>query len=142
LLIDGSVSIDGPGANRLAVSGNGASRVFEIGGGIFNALSNYDSTGYGQFDPSTLTVTNGFIGFNTSKGGPGSAGLGGGIYSDATASLNLVSSLVSFNQAGPQPIATSIGKADSAHPRCMKAAASFILACGAQAPYSLSRYPG
>jgi hypothetical protein len=73
------------------------------GGGIFNALSNYGSSGYGQLDTSAVTAANVFIGFNTAQGGLHSAGLGGGVYIGAASDLSSTSSLVSFNAADGAP---------------------------------------
>jgi hypothetical protein len=60
----------GPGAG---FAGLGA------GGAIFNALGNYDSSGYGPFDASVVTVTDSQIDQNQSQGGGGGNGAGGGI---------------------------------------------------------------
>jgi len=85
LLVDKSLTINGAGADLLAVDGNATSRVFQIGsvksvtisalmirngqgglgGGIFNA------------DSATLTITNSTLNGNT-------AGLGGGVFNAGT----------------------------------------------------------
>ena len=75
LLINHSVTIDGPGANELSVSGNNSSRVFEVAGG--------------QVAISGLTITD----------GQEVAANGGGILVDAGATLNLDQVVVSGNSA-------------------------------------------
>jgi hypothetical protein len=74
LAINGSVNIDGPGANHLAVSGNDASRVFDIGGSANVSISG-------------LTITD------------GQATTGGGILLEGSASLSLNKSTLSDNEA-------------------------------------------
>ena len=75
LPINHSVTIDGPGANELSVSGNNANRVFEIA--------------TGQVAISGLTITDGHE----------LAANGGGILVDAGATLNLDQVVVSGNSA-------------------------------------------
>ncbi|MDQ3864158.1 MAG: LamG domain-containing protein, partial [Actinomycetota bacterium] len=98
-----SLTINGPGANKLAVSGNNASTVFDIplasvtingltikngesgganGGGIYNASG------------SLLTLNNSTVSSNISS----VSGSGGGIYNRGTLTLN--NSTVSGNTAG------------------------------------------
>ncbi len=70
LLVNSSITISGPGANNLAVNGNGKSRVFHVASGKTATISG-------------LAITNGNSGSNT----------GGGIYNDhATLTLNEVRS--------------------------------------------------
>ncbi|MFI5458684.1 MAG: beta strand repeat-containing protein [Isosphaerales bacterium] len=76
LLISDSVTINGPGANHLSVSGNSSSRVFEIAGGQNVAMNG-------------LTITNGQT----------VAANGGGILIDAGATLNLDQVVVANNSA-------------------------------------------
>ena len=75
LLINHSVTIDGPGANELSVSGNNSSRVFEVAAG--------------QVAISGLTIAD----------GQEVAGNGGGILVDAGATLNLDQVVVAGNSA-------------------------------------------
>ena len=82
LLINHSVTIDGPGANELSVSGNDSSRVFEIAAG--------------QVAISGLTITDGQT----------VAANGGGILVDAGATLNLDQVVVANNSA----YADSVGR--------------------------------
>jgi len=76
LPISDSVTINGPGANRLSVSGNSSSRVFEIAGGQNVAING-------------LTITNGQT----------VAANGGGILVDAGATLSLDQVVVANNSA-------------------------------------------
>jgi hypothetical protein len=69
------------------------------GGGIFNAVGNYNSSGYGQFNASVVTVSNCVVALNQAQGGGSGAGLGGGVYNDGSSSLALTGSLVFLNQA-------------------------------------------
>jgi hypothetical protein len=85
-----SLDIEGPGANRLTISGNNASRVFEIGHG----------------PPETVTVTVTISGLTIANGQTPSTGTttdgalgGGGILIDVGATLNLTSSAVVNNKA-------------------------------------------
>ncbi len=75
LQINQSVTIDGPGANELSVSGNNSGRVFEIEAG--------------QVSISGLTITD----------GQEVAANGGGILVDAGATLNLAQVVVAGNSA-------------------------------------------
>ncbi len=75
LLITGSVTLSGPGANELSVSGNDSGRVFEIAAG--------------QVAISGLTITD----------GQEVAANGGGILVDAGAALNLDQVVVANNSA-------------------------------------------
>src|SRR5271157_5824898 len=83
LAITKSLNIKGPGADKLTISGNKASRVFEIGSGATVTLAN-------------LTIANGQT---FSAGTSGGALGGGGILNDAGATLNLTSCVVVNNKA-------------------------------------------
>jgi hypothetical protein len=76
LAITDSVTIDGPGANSLSVSGNLSSRVFDIGNNATVAIDR-------------LTIADGFI----------NGGNGGGILVDAGATLNLDHVVMTGNNA-------------------------------------------
>jgi hypothetical protein len=83
LAVTDDLTIQGPGANLLTVSGNNASRVFQIDGGVTAEIDG-------------LTITKG----NTSGGpGAGNVGFGGGI-DDQGASLTLNNDLVTDNSDG------------------------------------------
>jgi hypothetical protein len=75
LLVSNSVIINGPGAGLVAVSGNGLSRIFEVGPGASDTISG-------------LTIENGFLNGN-----------GGGIANHGTLTVSACS--LSGNGAGP-----------------------------------------
>jgi hypothetical protein len=83
LRVGRSVAIQGPGANLLSISGNHASRVFEILPGAEATISG-------------LTVTDGV---GNPAGSPVTRGIGGGIAVDPGAELTLNDSLVTGNVA-------------------------------------------
>lgn len=106
LLIDKSLTITGPGANLLTISGNNAVRVFSIATGNLNvtltglSVANGKSTaGGGIFNDSagTLNIANSGIFFNSVT----NAGVakGGGINNNSTGTVNITSSTVSNNSA-------------------------------------------
>ena len=107
LSIDTNVTISGPGANALAVSGNHASRVFKIGSNSVVTISGLTITngyvtagsGGGIFNyNSTLTVSKCTVAGNSTSAG----GFGGGIYSGAdsgSATLSVIASTLSGNSA-------------------------------------------
>jgi predicted outer membrane repeat protein len=105
LLITDDLTLAGPGADVLAVSGNNASRVIEITAGVTvaldgltiqggNAASAGATSGGGIYNfGSTLTITNSTVSGNRAFQ------LGGGIYS-LFGTLIVTSSTFSDNQAG------------------------------------------
>src|SRR2546421_145197 len=109
LLIDKSLTIQGPGAGTLTISGNNSSRVFEIslnqtanlsGLTIANgqvAGSNGTNKGGGILNAGNLTIDSCTISNNTSTGS-GSINFAGGIF-NATGTLNITNSTVSGNSA-------------------------------------------
>jgi hypothetical protein len=117
LAIDKDLTIQGPGAAALTISGNNAVRVLNIGSvnpvinvtvsGLTIAFGNaagsgLASLGGGIFDniTGTLTITDTAISNNNSvdMGSPGLPGVGGGIYSNSTiGSLNVINSTFSGN---------------------------------------------
>jgi hypothetical protein len=86
LAITQSLTIDGPGAAKLTVSGNNASRVFDIRGSSTNVVI------------QDLTIANGFVSDTTVTGPLGAAALGGGIL-DNQASLDLSHVTLANNEA-------------------------------------------
>jgi hypothetical protein len=85
LKITASLNIQGPGADELAVSGNAASRVFEVASGTVTI--------------SGLTMSDGLAGKNASP----FAGAGGGILNEAGANLTLANVVLANNQAVGDP---------------------------------------
>jgi len=68
------------------------------GGGIFNALGNYNS-GYGLTNASAVTVSNSTLQHNQAQGGIGGNGDGGGIANVLDATTTVASSTIFQNQA-------------------------------------------
>lgn len=113
LAITEAVTIDGPGAAQLTISGNQASRVFSVarsvtgGGAVINGLTiaegliaNFGSStilfgGGGIFNAGILTITNSTVSnhFVNAAGSP--PGLGGGIFNSGT--LMIADSEISGN---------------------------------------------
>jgi len=80
LVLDKSLTIQGPGANLLTISGNNNSRVFNL------TVAN----------PGTIT----FSGLTISNGKVPGGNSGGGILNSSTATVNITSSTLSNNSAG------------------------------------------
>jgi hypothetical protein len=91
--ITDDLEIDGPGANKLAVSGSDAGRVFRIGSGAAVSIDGLTVThgravgqGGGIFNAGTLTVSHAVLSDNTAVGIPGASlgavvdAFGGGIF--------------------------------------------------------------
>ena len=85
-MISKNLTIQGPGANKLTVSGNDASRVFEIMGPANVAISG-------------LTVANGFVSGNPSSDYGFTYVGGGGILVDFGAQLTLLQDAITANHA-------------------------------------------
>jgi hypothetical protein len=107
LLVDKTVTINGGGADVLAVDGNASSRVFHIGSGERTTISGLtirnghdDNVGGGIENESgaTLTIVNSTVTGNTAGSIGNPAVEGGGIYNLGT--LSIVNSTVSGNAAG------------------------------------------
>ncbi len=94
-----ATTITGPGANRLSISGNGASRVFTVNAGASAALSGLtitggkDASGGGLSNGGTLVLTGCTVSGNMAQG----AGSGGGLSNGGT--LVLTGCTVSGNSA-------------------------------------------
>jgi hypothetical protein len=110
LNITDDLTIDGPGADQLTISGNHASRIFDISGGVMvtiagltitngMAIGNPGDGGGILNDGSTLTVTNDVLSYNQAIGEPGQRGRGGAISNRAGAALTMIDSLLTHNQA-------------------------------------------
>ena len=100
LTISSSLTINGPGANVLAVSGNKASRIFKVDSGTTATVdgltitdghpsggSYQDASGGGIFNGGTLTVSNSALTANATDGE------GGGIYNSQGATLTIRNSI-------------------------------------------------
>jgi hypothetical protein len=113
LAITDSLSITGPGTGLLTISGNSASRVFNVAAGTTDALSGltvangrndinlpyFDGrNGAGILNDGTLTVSNCSISNNVTNTDPTSTYTGGGIANYG--SLTVLSSTLSGNTAG------------------------------------------
>jgi hypothetical protein len=112
LVIDRSVTIDGSAAPGLTISGNNASRVFQVAAGVTASISDVTISdgagapqGGGILNFGTLNLTRVVVSNNTeSSAGPADFQLGGGgIYNGDGATLNLVDSTVSGNATLGQP---------------------------------------
>jgi hypothetical protein len=95
LAIAKSLDIEGPGADQLTVSGNNASRVFDISVGATVTLAG-------------MTIANGVA----NGSAPVNASAGGGILN--LGSLTLTDDVVSYNQAVGDPHASALGRVGGA----------------------------
>ncbi|HEY5022440.1 MAG TPA: choice-of-anchor Q domain-containing protein, partial [Gemmatimonadaceae bacterium] len=112
LVIDKNLTIQGPTSPGLTISGNNASRVFNINAGMSLAISNLTidggraAFGGGIYNQGALILTSSTISNNKTTDGSdttdatngGNAGDGGGIYS--TGPLTLINSTISGNKTG------------------------------------------
>ena len=98
-----NVTIAGPGANNLAISGNNACTVFHVntavtatisGVTIENGSTSFPQTGCGIDNQGTLTVSNSVLSRNSCSAD------GGGIYNEPNATLTVSGSTFSQNQTG------------------------------------------
>jgi hypothetical protein len=109
LLLNKDLTITGPGAGLLTVSGNNASRVFEVASGVTDSISGLAlshgraaPTGGGILNAGTLTLSNATVSGNLVYSGGGDLDFGGGIYNSGT--LTVQNSTVTGNVAfGPTP---------------------------------------
>ncbi|HTT87808.1 MAG TPA: hypothetical protein VMF60_10595, partial [Acidimicrobiales bacterium] len=115
--INKSLTITGPGANMLAVSGDSTSQVFKVDAGVTVGISGLtiedgkntegycsygcQASGGGIENAGTLTLTEDVVTENTSLGGcfQYCGAFGGGIENDATGTLTVTDSTVSDNTA-------------------------------------------
>jgi hypothetical protein len=102
----GTLTIDGPGANILTISGNSASRVFDVASGSTAAIDGVTITGGnasgsvdggGILNAGTLTISDSTLTGNSAIDGI-DEGQGGAIYSDGAA-LSIQGSTISSNQS-------------------------------------------
>ena len=122
LLIGNSVTIDGPGADRLSVSGNYASRVFEIDAGLNVTISGLtitngfapDQGGGILNDGSNLTLSGDDLTQNVAlESAAANGALGGGLASQDGA-LTITGCLITGNQASVgrrRALAETVGEA-------------------------------
>jgi len=97
LPVSASVTIDGPGQNKLAVSGTGASRIFDISGSANVSISGLTITdglatsggGILVEDSAALTLCASTLTGNEALGNASGAGYGGGIEDSSTAPLTV-----------------------------------------------------
>jgi hypothetical protein len=104
LSVDKSITISGPGADNLAVNGNGTSRVFHVAPDRNVTISYLTITNGGSFPNNGSGIYNERAGLTVSSCtvSNNSAGLGGGIFNDGSsgyASLQVVNSTISDNSA-------------------------------------------
>jgi hypothetical protein len=95
LMISDDVTINGPGANLLSVSGNNSSRVFNISGGVTVTINSLTVTGAND---GGIFVDGSILNLNNSAVSNNSAYAGGGIYC-SEGELHLANSTVSGNSA-------------------------------------------
>ena len=104
LLVNKSVTINGPGAEKLSVENARAGRVFEIVSAEVVTISGLAINsgraivGGGIYNAGILEIMQCRISGNEA-GGPGENGLGGGIYNDNGATLTVINCVISGNGA-------------------------------------------
>ena len=115
LLITDSVTINGPGADRLSVSGNDASGVFDVGGSASVSISGLTITdglataggGILLEGSASLNLSHCTVSDNQAVGGVAGAGVGGGIEDTSAAALNVSNCTFDANKAiatGPNTV--------------------------------------
>ena len=134
LLVSKSVTINGPGADVLAIDGNMISQVFVTGTGATVTISSFTiRNGQGNFGGgifnvggATLTISNSTLSANTGAFGGGSfnsgtlvvvnstisgntAGEGAGIYNAGGSNLTISNSTISENAAGDGGASLNLG---------------------------------
>jgi hypothetical protein len=111
LTVNQSVNINGPGASQLAISGNAAGRIFDIGSGTSVTISGLTITdglaadGGGILNAGNLTLCQDTLTGNVARGSAAgglfgdNGGRGGGVENQAGATLIVRQSLFTDNQA-------------------------------------------
>ncbi len=121
LVIDKNLTIQGPTAAALVISGNSTSRVFHVNPGITASISNLTFSngaaafGGAVYNEGTLTLNGVTVKSSTAANGAnnggaangGNGGDGGGLYNSGT--LNVINSTISGNSAGNGGNATGTG---------------------------------
>src|SRR5262245_28265072 len=103
--VTGDLEIRGPGAELVAVSGSGQSRVFEISTGVTAVLDGLTIThghaedGGGIYNSGTLIIDHCTVSANQALGGEGGHARGGGIFNAAGALLTVSHSTFTGNEA-------------------------------------------
>ncbi len=99
-----SVTIQGPGANLLTITGNNADRVFEIFSGTNTSISGINVTGgdpqninFGSVGGGFIVKSGAVLSLNNMTVYGNSAYDGGGIYIENSATLNITNSTISNN---------------------------------------------
>src|SRR5262249_26103550 len=110
-----SVDIDGPGADKLSVSGNSAGRIFDVSGGTSVTISGLTLTGglatdgAGILNARTLTLSGDVLSGNIAQGGAGrgpfgdGSGRGGAVENQMGATLDVSQSTFTGNEALGSP---------------------------------------
>ena len=113
LAITTSVTIDGPGANKVSVSGNDANQVFNISGSASVSIAGLTLTeglansggailleGSSALNLSNCTLTgNDALGITRAAGNAAGGGFGGAIEDDSSGALNVTNSTFGANKA-------------------------------------------
>ena len=107
LLINHSVTIDGPGANTLSISGNDSSRIFDVSGNASVAISGLTITdglatsggGILVEGKAALSISNCAVTGNEALGNAAGGGFGGGIEDSSPAALSVTNSIFDTNKA-------------------------------------------
>jgi hypothetical protein len=89
------------GGRGNTANGTGVFAGLGAGGGIFNGVGNYNSSGYGQFNGSVITVSGSTLDHNQAQGGGSGSGTGagGGIADLLSATTAVDTSSLTYNQA-------------------------------------------
>jgi hypothetical protein len=99
-----NITISGLGAGKLTVSGRGISRVFAVPSGVTASISRltiadgYADQGGGLSNSGNLTLAQVALTSNEVSGDSAFSGVGGAIFNDAGATLNVLQSLFECNQ--------------------------------------------
>ena len=107
LPISDSVTINGPGANKLSVSGNNSSRVFDISGSASVSITGLTITdglataggGILLEDSAALSISNCTLTGNEALGNAAGGGFGGGIEDDSAGLLTVSNGTFVSNEA-------------------------------------------
>jgi CSLREA domain-containing protein len=94
------MTINGPGADLLAVNGNGISHVFLVPAGFTDTITDLTAAGGVASSGGGIEVTGTLTLINSTIDSNGSSGAGGGIRVDSTGNLTILGSTISRNEAG------------------------------------------